>query len=142
MNNLKLSGVYVLISTLALSGCAAKTYNLSPNLTARESWLSAGNHGYLLKQVTGVKENKTPSQIRETEALVNEGEMDNVIAVFSETIKKTPNYPGAYYNRALAYFYKNDYEKCWEDVHKAESLGCKFNARFLKSLKRASHREE
>ncbi|MHB8154718.1 MAG: hypothetical protein ACYDFR_01535, partial [Candidatus Omnitrophota bacterium] len=69
-------------------------------------------------------------------------EMDSVISVFSEAIKKTPSYAGAYYNRALAYFYKKNYEQCWQDVHMAESLGCGFSADFLKALKKASHREK
>ena len=88
------------------------------------------------------KESKTSPQIIKKPTVVNELEMDSIISVFSEAIKKTPNYAGAYYNRAIAYFYKNNYELCWQDVHMAESLGCKFSADFLKSLKAASHREK
>ncbi|MFH0918302.1 MAG: tetratricopeptide repeat protein [Candidatus Omnitrophota bacterium] len=69
-------------------------------------------------------------------------EVDEIIAVFSEAIQKNPNYAGGYYNRGIAYFHKNDYDKSWQDVHKAEALGCKFNANFLGSLKKASGREK
>ena len=86
--------------------------------------------------------NKTLSQGAKKTAEVNQLEMDNVISVFSEAIKNNPNYGGSYYNRAIAYFYKKNYQLCWQDVHKAESLGYKFKAEFLKSLKKASGREK
>lgn len=69
-------------------------------------------------------------------------EWDSVISVFSEAIKKKPNYGGAYYNRAIAYFYKKDYSASWNDVRKAESLGVKFNEDFICQLKKASGREK
>lgn len=96
----------------------------------------------LIGCATVAKESKTSPQIIKKATVANDQEMDNIISVFSETIKKTPNYAGAYYNRAIAYFYKNNYEQCWQDVHKAESLGCKFSDDFIKSLKKASNREK
>jgi len=74
--------------------------------------------------------------------VLSEMEMDKIIATFSQTIKYNPDYAGAYYNRAMAYFYKNNYERCWQDVHKAESLGLKFSANFLESLRKSSGRQE
>jgi len=91
---------------------------------------------------TVAKESINPPQIVEKTTVINEMEMDSVISVFSEAIKKTPSYAGAYYNRALAYFYKKNYEQCWQDVHMAESLGCGFSANFIKTLKEASGREK
>jgi len=72
---------------------------------------------------------------------VNPEEVDSAISVFSAAIRNNPNYAGAYYNRAIAYFHRNDYEKCWRDVHKAESLGLNFSPDFIKALKEASKRE-
>ena len=96
----------------------------------------------LIGCATVAKENNSLPRSREKTTVINEQEMDSVISVFSEAIKKNPGYAGAYYNRGIAYFYKNNYEQCWQDVHMAESLGCKFDADFLKSLKEASQREE
>lgn len=87
----------------------------------------------LIGCVTAAKETPAPP-------VLSEMEMNNIISVFSETIKNNPNYAGAYYNRAIAYFYKNNYEQCWQDVHKAESLGLKFSAKFLASLRKSSGR--
>jgi tetratricopeptide (TPR) repeat protein len=96
----------------------------------------------LMGCATVARESKTSPQIIKKSTVVNGLEMDSIISVFSAAIKKNPNYAGAYYNRAIAYFYKNNYEQCWQDVHKAESLGCKFSADFIKSLKKASNREK
>jgi len=90
---------------------------------------------------TIAKESKAPQQAIKP-VTTDDKEMDSVISVFSEVIKKTPNHAGAYYNRAVAYFYKKDYESCWQDVHKAESLGYEFSADFIESLKKASGREK
>ena len=73
---------------------------------------------------------------------VDPKELDSTISVFSEAIKNDPNYAGAYYNRSIAYFYKNEFDKSWQDVHKAMSLGCKFNPDFLELLRRASGKEK
>lgn len=92
----------------------------------------------LMGCATVVKESKIPPRVIEKQVVVNEAEMDSVISVFSEAIKNNPKYAGAYYNRAIAYFYKKNYEQCWQDVRMAESLGSKFSADFIKSLKKAS----
>jgi len=96
----------------------------------------------LIGCATVAKESKNSTQVIEKTKKVNELEMDSIISVFSEAIKKNPSYAGAYYNRAIAYFHKNNYEQCWQDVHMAESLGCSFSADFLKLLKKASNREK
>jgi hypothetical protein len=78
----------------------------------------------------------------EKRASIDQKELDSIITVFSETIKNNPKYAGAYYNRGIAYFYKSEYDKCWQDVHKAESLGYKFKDEFIKALREASGRQE
>ena len=80
-----------------------------------------------------------------TIAVVDQKEIDNIIAVFTESIKHNPNYAGAYYNRAVAYFYKNDYDKSWQDIHKAEALGINIDVKFIElvvKLKQASGRDK
>ena len=65
-------------------------------------------------------------------------ELNNIISIFDEALKKNPNYAGVYYYRAIAYFYKKDYNKSWQDVYMAESLGCTFKGSFIHSLRRAT----
>lgn len=48
----------------------------------------------------------------------------------------------AYYNRAVSYFRKKEYDKAWEDVYKAQSLGMQLDPEFLKGLREASGREK
>ena len=85
-------------------------------------------------------EEKLSQEVKKPVA-VNIEEVNGAILVFSKTIESNPNYAGAYYNRAIAYFHKNDYEKCWQDVRKAESLGLEFSSNFIEALKKSSKRE-
>ncbi|MFH1128704.1 MAG: tetratricopeptide repeat protein [Candidatus Omnitrophota bacterium] len=85
-------------------------------------------------------ETKSVTNIRHVS--IDQKELDSIISIFSEALKNNPNHAGIYYNRAVAYFYKNNYEKSREDVRKAESLGFKFNDNFLKSLNKASGKEK
>ncbi len=76
---------------------------------------------------------------------IDQKELDDIIAVFNESIKKNPNYAGAYYNRAAAYFHKNNYDKSWQDIHKAEALGINVDSKFIElveKLKKASGRDK
>jgi tetratricopeptide (TPR) repeat protein len=96
----------------------------------------------LMGCATVAKESKPSPRVIKELTVVDEKEMDKAISVFSETIKNTPDYAGAYYNRAIAYFYKKSYDQSWQDVHKAQSLGYQFKADFIESLKKASKREK
>lgn len=76
--------------------------------------------------------------------VVDQKEIDNIIAVFTESIKHNPDQAGAYYNRGSAYFYKKDYDKSWQDIHKAEELGIHIDVKFIElvgKLKKASGRD-
>ena len=53
-----------------------------------------------------------------------------------------PEYAKAYYRRGAAYTHKKQYDKAWEDVHKAQSFGFSVDPGFLKKLRKASGREE
>ncbi len=76
---------------------------------------------------------------------VGQKELDNMVSIFSEAIKNKPNYAGAYYNRAVAYYYKKDYDKSWQDVHKVEELSAEFDqslAKLIGKLRKASGRNK
>jgi len=80
---------------------------------------------------------KPPQKIKPGQ-VVDSAQIESAISVFSRAIESNPDYAGAYYNRAKAYYYIKDYEKSWQDVHKAESLGLKFNLEFIEKLEKAS----
>lgn len=73
---------------------------------------------------------------------IEESYLDSIIGVFSQAIKERPEFGGYYYNRAIAYFYKKAYDKSWEDVYKAQSLGFVFDERFINKLRRAYRRDK
>ncbi len=67
---------------------------------------------------------------------------DLAITDFNKAIEIDKAFVLPYYNRANAYFLKQEYNKAWEDLHKAESLGFKGESTFLEKLKQASGREK
>ena len=90
-----------------------------------------------------IKDNEHLSVTSKEPITYTEGEFDEIIEVFSDSIDKNPDYGGGYYNRAIAYFYyQTNYDKCWRDVHQAEALGYQFDENFIKALQKASGREE
>ena len=44
--------------------------------------------------------------------------------------------------RAIAFYYERDYDRAWEDLRKAESLGWKISPNFLQNLQKASGRDK
>jgi tetratricopeptide (TPR) repeat protein/uncharacterized RDD family membrane protein YckC len=69
-------------------------------------------------------------------------EHEEAISDFTKAIEINPKFADAYHNRAVSYFYKSDYEKAWDDVHKAESLGRQAHPKFLKMLREVSGRQK
>ena len=64
MNRLKLMGVCVLTSTLALSGCVARTYNLTRDRVDQDLSPTSGNRGYLMGKAPEPGERETTRTTR------------------------------------------------------------------------------
>lgn len=64
MDRFKLAGICVLASTLALSGCVARTYNLTRDRVDQDLSSSSGNRGYLTGQAPEAKERPTTRTVR------------------------------------------------------------------------------
>jgi len=81
----------------------------------------------------------------EPAASMDPKEIDSIIEIFSQAIKNNPDYAGAYYNRAVAYYYKKEFDSSWQDIHKAHDLGMKDDPVVIElvgKLKKASGREK
>lgn len=75
-------------------------------------------------------------------AYFNIGKNDRAIADYNYAIKLNPTYAEAYINRAWFYYYfHKDYDRAWEDVQKAQSLGFQVPPKFLNDLRKDSGRE-
>ena len=64
MSKFKFAGICVLTSTLALSGCVARTYNLTRDRVDQDISSSSGNRGYILGQAPEPKERATTRTTR------------------------------------------------------------------------------
>ncbi len=62
------------------------------------------------------------------------------LADYNKDLEINPNDAQAYNNRAFVYYQLRNYDKSWEDVHKAEKLGVHVNPGFISELKQASGR--
>lgn len=83
--------------------------------------------------------------IREEKSHVPEGPQKRVSETapktsFANVIEANPRLAAAYYDRANAFYNKGEYDKVWEDIHKARSLGYQVPKKFLKALRRVSGR--
>jgi len=75
----------------------------------------------------------------------NKGDFDKAIYYFNKTLEINPEAinDGQFHNdRAVAYFWKKEYDKCWEDVNKAIELGYRIHPQFLSELKKATGKEK
>ena len=75
-------------------------------------------------------------------AYLRKREYDQTISDYTKAIGINPRFAVAYAERAFAYcHFRREYDKAWEDVHKAQSLGYQVHPEFLKALREASGRE-
>jgi tetratricopeptide (TPR) repeat protein len=70
------------------------------------------------------------------------GQFDQAIADFSKILAPNSGLAhAAYHHRAIGYYKKREFAKAWDDVQKAQSLGCKVDPKFLQVLRKASGRQ-
>ena len=67
--------------------------------------------------------------------------VDQAIADCTKALEINPKDAMAYQYRAMSFSMKKEFDKAWEDVHKAESLNFKFDPKFLDDLRKASGRQ-
>lgn len=66
MDRFKFAGICVLTSTLALSGCVARTYNLTRDRVDQDVSSSSGNRGYIMGQAPEPKDGRGGSRTSPT----------------------------------------------------------------------------
>jgi len=64
MSRFRLAGICVLTSSLALSGCVARTYNLTRDRVDQDLSAASGNRGYIMGTAPEAKERKTTRTTR------------------------------------------------------------------------------
>ena len=79
MNRFKLAGICVLTSTLALSGCVARTYNLTRDRIDQDLSSTSGNRGYIMGQAPEPKERPTTRTTRVFEIELGSSKKSTVV---------------------------------------------------------------
>jgi len=57
---------------------------------------------------------------------------------FNSILEIDPEFAKAYLGRAIVYYYLKDYDRSWDEVHKAQHRGLEVNEHFLTTLSKAS----
>lgn len=78
MDRIKLAGICVLASTLALSGCVARTYNLTRDRVDQDLSTTSGNRGYLRGNAPEPKERTNTRTVRVFEIELGKNKNSNV----------------------------------------------------------------
>ena len=72
----------------------------------------------------------------------NQGNYTKASKLYDKAIELDPDFASAYNNRAIIYYRKEEYDKAWNDVNKAHSLGGQVQVHpgFLEAIREASGR--
>ncbi len=66
---------------------------------------------------------------------------DRAISQFDRVLEQNPRDARTYYERGLVYYNKGEYDKAWQDVRKAQSLGYQVPPEFLSLLSESSQKD-
>jgi tetratricopeptide (TPR) repeat protein len=68
---------------------------------------------------------------------MEKGQYDQAISNYDKALELNPRLAAGYNNRGMAYYSKQEYDKSWEDVKKAQELGYPIPPQFLEDLRHA-----
>lgn len=118
-----------------------------------ETYLAAGKYDQAIVELDKtIKQEPQFHDVYSLRALAyaRKGDYDSAVADYTKGIESfgdsDPFFKHkkaeAVLGRAKVYFLKQEYEKAWEDVRKAESLGADIDAEFIEYLRKASGRDK
>ena len=68
--------------------------------------------------------------------------VDLAVINCNRVLEKKPDSADVYLTRARAYCILQEFDKAWDDVHKAKAMGIEVSTEFIEELKRVSGRQE
>jgi len=127
-----------------------KAYEISPTYTDTLimrglAYVSKQKYDEAEKDFTqAIKIHETPEAYNERGLIyIKKGESDKAIADFTKSIEINSRFAFPYQWRAVSYFNNKEYNKAWEDQHRAEGLAnYKPNEEFIAELKKESGRDK
>ena len=109
--------------------------HIADNKTLKSTLLRSGMAFCLFLAGCG---DKPVEPVGQQNILVRTDRYDRAISELSRVLEKNPQNARAYYERGLVYYEKGQYDRAWQDVRKAQSLGYDVPAEFLRLLSEAS----
>ena len=93
MDRIKLAGICVLASTLALSGCVTRTYNLTRDRVDQDLSATSGNRGFLMGNAPQPKDRETTRTVRVFEIELGKGNKSNISCPAATPLASTTEEP-------------------------------------------------
>jgi Flp pilus assembly protein TadD len=139
----RILGIFLLMVSLAMPGAAlANTVEFYHNKGVE--LLKRGQLDQAVANFTKALEKNPKSgktyAIRGT-IYLEQGLVDLAMRDSAIAIKLDPRLALAYNTQAICYYRKGNFDKAWDNVHKARSLGYKVDDKFLRVLRQASGRQ-
>jgi tetratricopeptide (TPR) repeat protein len=137
------------------TGQAATQNNADPNASIRKAIhtdplaelkkVQKINNDLAIKHFTDlIQKNpkETVNYARRGKAYSGNKDYEKAIKDYDQAILLDPKLAESYVGRAVVRLMEKNYDGCWEDVHKAESLNGKFWPSFMEALKSGSGRDK
>lgn len=112
---------------------------IADNKTFRNTLLRLGAAVCLLLAGCG---DKPVEPVSRQNTLVRADRYDRAVSELSRVLENNPQNARAYYERGLVYYEMGQYDKAWQDVRKAQSLGYDVPADLLRLLSEAQQTQK
>ena len=104
------------------------------NRIVRRDWLKFGT--LLCVLLAGC--NRPSPEPLDSQPVLQSDRYDRAIRECDRVLEKNPRDARTYYERALLYYNKGQYDRAWQDVQRAQSLGYQVPPEFLRLLRETS----
>lgn len=130
-----------IIFIVCLMACNAYAQTAAEHYSNANALITSGKYDEALAQLNQAiaKDPKVADYFTlRGELYRNKNDCVNAIADYSKSIELNPNNGEVYYLRAICYYFTKEYDKAWDDVRKAQSLGVEIRPGFIQDLQDAS----
>lgn len=141
---MKRSAISVL-ALLLISPCVFATIGVpkDPNEELRKVQKINNEQAIIFFTAQIKKTPKDPSlYAKRGKAYQDNGDYPHALTDYDKALALDPKQKDVFVGRAVIHLMNKDYDKCWVDVHQAESLGGQFWPAFMEGLKKGSGRDK
>ena len=141
-------GAFIFLALLLASsiGCPQSTDSLPADVVLNNKGIQYAKKGMFDEAIAEytkaiqINPNASFTYINRGNAYYSKGSVEQAISDFGKAIEIDEN-ALAYYSRSWVYYNEGQYDKSWEDLHRARELGFPADPKFIRMLQDASGRD-